>query len=161
MEIREALSGDSENIRLIFNQEVEGARTVLELVPRSPKDQRLWFKQHSGIYSVLVASEGGEVLGYASLSPYRTRPGYNTTSESSVFVHQDHRQKGIGAALMEALLETAQANGFHTLIARVAEKNEVSVKLHMELGFELVGVEREVGRKFGKWVDCSVLQKML
>src|SRR5690606_6101631 len=109
----------------------------------------------------IVAEIDGEIAGFASLSPFRDRPAYRPTVENSVYVHADHRGRGVGRALMEAIVEIAAARGFHSVIARIVGDHEASIALHRSVGFELVGVEREVGRKFGRWLDVAVMQKML
>ncbi len=169
MEIRTATAADNEAIRQIFNREVETESTVLELRARSEAEQAQWLDRHSGAYAVIVAVQkalsGGEaeeaIAGFASLSPYRIRDGYKTTAESSVYVHAEHREEGIGRALMDMLIELGAHSGFHTLIARIADNNKASASLHEACGFELIGVEKEVGRKFQKWIDCAIYQKML
>jgi phosphinothricin acetyltransferase len=95
------------------------------------------------------------------LSPYRERAGYSATAENSVYVDRAQRGRGIGRALLADLMERASAHGFHSLIARIAGHNETSIGLHTAAGFELVGVEREVGRKHRQWLDVVELQRLL
>ena len=102
-----------------------------------------------------------QVLGFAVLSPFRDRAAYATTVEDSVYVHRDHRGRGIGRALLDELLSLAGAHGFHAVIARISSSNQPSIRLHHACGFELVGIEREVGRKHGHWLDVVELQRML
>ncbi len=161
MEIRLATQADAEAVARIYNHEATRERTTFDLRPRSVAEQREWLAERSGAHSVIVAATGGEVVGFASLSPYRTRPGYNTSVESSVFVRRDSHRLGIGRALLGRLVELAAEHGFHSMIARIAGENEASVQLHERCGFELVGVEREVGRKFGRWLDVTVMQRLL
>ena len=97
----------------------------------------------------------------ASLSPFRDRPAYATTVEDSVYVDGGHRRRGIGRAVLDELVRLAGAHGFHTVIARITRENEASMALHRACGFELVGVEREVGRKHGRWLDVVELQRMV
>ena len=101
------------------------------------------------------------MIGYASLSPFHTRPAYNTTVENSVYVHVDHRGTGVGRALLVEIIGLAESHGFHTVIARISGKNEASEAVHRSVGFEVAGIEREVGRKFGRWLDVTVMQLML
>jgi len=101
------------------------------------------------------------VVGFGSLSPYRERPGYTGTAEVSVYIHLQHRGKGVGQELLAFLEKLATQHGFRTLIARISESNEVSHKLFERAGFSLVGVERQVGRKFNRWLDCAIFQKIL
>ena len=118
--------------------------------------------EHQGTYPVVVAvDEGGLVVGFGSLSTYRDRPSYATTVENSVYVDADHRGEGIGRALLDELVRLADLHGFHSVIARVGGDNTASIALHEACGFESVGVEREIGRKFNRWLDVAVLQRML
>lgn len=161
MEIRLANRGDAEDIAAIYNHEATREPTVLDLRPRSVAEQREWLAQRSGAHSVIVAVSDGAVVGFASLSPYRPRPGYNTSVENSVFVRRDCVRQGIGRLLLESLVALAAEHGFHSMIARIVGENDASVALHERCGFEVVGVEREVGRKFGRWLDCTVMQRLL
>ena len=113
------------------------------------------------LVAVDETSDHSRAAGFASLSPFRSRPAYSTTVESSVYVHPDQRRQGVARLLMTELLHTAQSHGFHSIIARIADSQEASLALHGDLGFSLVGVENEVGRKFGRWLDVSVMQVML
>jgi phosphinothricin acetyltransferase len=162
--IRPAELTDAEEIAAIYNREVLGSTATFDLVPRSITDQRSWLLERSGAHAVLVAEHAAdplEIAGFASLSPFRSRPAYSTTVESSVYVHEDHRRKGIARLLMIDLLATAQSHGFHAIIARIADSQAGSLALHEDMGFNLVGVEREIGRKFGRWLDVSVMQVLL
>jgi phosphinothricin acetyltransferase len=106
-------------------------------------------------------ARGEIVLGFGSLSPFRERSGYSATAEDSVYVDRSQRGRGIGHALLAELLVLARAHGFHSVIARIAGHNETSIGLHTAAGFELVGVEREVGRKHRQWLDVVELQLLL
>ena len=162
--IRAARLADAEGIRTIVNYEILNGVSIFELEPRSLAAQRTWLQDRSGVHAVLVATPDDDddtVLGFASLSPFHTRPAYNTTVENSVYVHQDHRGQGIGRALLVEIIKLAKSHGFHTVIARISGGNETSVAVHRSVGFEVAGTEREVGRKFGRWIDVIVMQLML
>lgn len=160
--IRLAAPGDAEAIRVIYNREVTESVATFDLVPRSPAEQARWMDDHSGAYAAVVAvAPDGTVAGFASLSPYRTRPAYATTVEDSVYVDAAHRGAGVGRLLLTELVGAAQASGFHTVIARITAAQEPSLALHRACGFELVGIEREVGRKFGRWLDVALMQRLL
>lgn len=162
MRVRTAALDDAEAIAAIYNVEVLETTATFDLEPRPVEAQRRWLLERSGAHVVLVAeSDDGEVIAFASLSPYKQRPAYSTTVESSVYVHRDFRSQGVARELMAELLETARSHGFHSAVARISDSQEPSLALHESLGFALVGVEREVGRKFGRWLDVSVMQVML
>ena len=148
-------------MRAIYNLEVLESTVTFDLVARSVEDQQAWLRDHSGAHPAIVAVDDGDVVGFASLSSYRDRPAYSTTVEDSVYVRRDRQGEGIGRLLLEALVELARQHGFHTVIARIVGGHEASIALHRSCGFELVGTEREVGRKFGRWLDVVELQRLL
>lgn len=173
MRIRPAEVGDLEAIATIYNAEVTETLVTFDIVPRTAADQRRWLDHHAGAHPAIVAVDepgaGSDllgdrrepVLGFGSLSPYRDKPGYATTVENSVYVARQARRRGVGRALLEELVRLASEHGFHTIIARTEGSNTASTELHLACGFELVGVEREVGRKHGHWLDVVELQLML
>ena len=159
--VRLAEAKDSEEIRSIYNLEVLTSTVTFDLVARSSEDQLAWMQAHAGVYPLLVAEDDHQVIGFASLSPYRSRPAYSTTAEDSVYVEASARGKGVGKALLSELVQVAGAHGFHALMARIVGHHATSIALHRSLGFELVGIEREVGRKFGQWLDVALMQLLL
>lgn len=161
MRIRLATIADAEPIRQIYNLEVVETTHTFDLVPRSLEEQEVWLTSRLGALAVLVAEDDGEVVGFASLSSYRDRPAYRTTVEDSVYIRRSHHGQGIGKLLLSELLGTARQRGFHAVMARIVGGHHASIRLHESLGFELVGVEREVGRKFHRWLDVALMQKLL
>ena len=159
--LRLACPEDAEATREIYNIEVTGSTVTFDLVPRSLEDQLAWLDQRSGAMAVVVAEIDGQVVGFASLSPYRDRPAYATTVEDSVYVHADFRGRGVARALLAEILDIASTRGFHAVMARIVGGHDASIGLHSSLDFEIVGTEREVGRKFGKWLDVVIMQRML
>jgi L-amino acid N-acyltransferase YncA len=153
---------DAEAVRAIYNLEVTESTATFDLVPRTLDEQVDWIAGHSGAHPAIVATgEGGEVVGFGSLSPFKERPAYATTVEDSVYVRRDRRGQGIGRLLLDELLRLAREHGFHSVMARIVGQHEASIALHRACGFELVGAEREVGRKFGRWLDVVEMQRML
>ncbi len=152
---------DAEAIRAIYNLEVEHTTHTFDMVRRTPDDQLRWIDAHSGAHPAVVAEVDGVVVGFGSLTPYRPRPAYSTSVENSVYVHQGRRSSGIGRALLEELVRSGQTYGFHAMFARIVGGHTASIRLHEACGFEVVGHEREVGRKFNRWLDVVVMQRML
>ena len=158
---------DAEATRQIYNLEVTTSTVTFDLVPRSLDEQRQWIGARSGAHAVVVAEDPdsadgrGEIVGFGSLSPWRDRPAYSTSVEDSVYVRRDHQGRGVGKILLTELVRVGRAHGFHAVFARIVGGHESSVGLHRSLGFELVGTEREVGRKFGKWLDVVVMELLL
>jgi len=174
--IRLATVEDAEPIRAIYNHEVTTSTATFDLVPRSLDEQRAWLAARSGAFSAIVAVRGrdenddggygdgdddGDVVGFASLSPYKERAAYRTTVEDSVYVHRMHTGRGIGRLLLVELVGIARDSGFHSVVARIEAGGAASRALHAACGFDLVGVERQVGRKFGRWLDVAVMQIVL
>ncbi|MFC0081396.1 GNAT family N-acetyltransferase [Aciditerrimonas ferrireducens] len=159
--IRPLGRADAEAVRRIYNAEVLGSTATFDLRPRTPEEQERWVQDHLGAYPAVVAEVAGRVVGFASVSPYRRRPAYATTVEDSVYVDAEARGQGLGRQLLEELLVQAARHGFHTVLARIEATNQASIALHQGCGFEPVGLEREVGRKFGRWLDVCVLQRLL
>jgi phosphinothricin acetyltransferase len=145
----------------IYNEQVLSSTATFDLEPRSMAAQRQWVKQFAPPYVLVVAEAAGEIVAWGCLHPFGGKPGYRFTTENSVYVRADQRHTGLGRLLLVALIEAAAANGFHTIIARIAGDNPASVSLHELLGFEHVGREREVGHKFERWVDVVVMQRLL
>jgi phosphinothricin acetyltransferase len=161
MEIRPVVPNDAEAIRTIYNIEVATTTVTFDLVERSELEQRDWITEHQGVYPALVAIIDNKIAGFASLSPYRPRPAYSTTAEDSVYVASEYRGQGVGSALLSALIDSATAHGFHAIMGRIVGDHEASIGLHRRCGFELIGIEREVGRKFGRWLDVALMQRMI
>ncbi|GJM38623.1 MAG: N-acetyltransferase [Acidimicrobiales bacterium] len=161
MELRLATVADAGAIREIYNREVTETTNTFDLEPRTLEQQRDWLAERLGALGVVVAEIDGRVAGFASLSEYRPRAAYRTTVESSVYVAEWARGEGVGRAMMSELVDVATQRGFHTIIANIAGGHEASIALHHAAGFEIVGTQREVGRKFGKWLDLTVMQRML
>jgi len=159
--IRPAQEADLPAILDIYNEQVLNSTATFDLEPRSMAAQREWVKQFQHPYVLLVAEGGGEVVAWGCLHPFGSKPGYRFTTENSVYVRADRRSSTLGRQMLAALIDVAAANGFHTIIARIAGDNPASVRLHESLGFEHAGREREVGHKFGRWLDVVVMQKLL
>jgi L-amino acid N-acyltransferase YncA len=162
MRTRIAEPRDAEATRAIYNLEVLESTVTFDLVPRSLEEQVAWIAEHSGGHPAIVAvDDNDEVAGFASLSPFRPRPAYAPTVEDSVYVDRSRRGQGIGELLLRDLLDLATDHGFHSVVARIVGGHDTSIALHAKCGFEQVGAEREVGRKFGRWLDVVLMQKML
>lgn len=159
---RLATMDDAEAIRTIYNREVLGSTVTFDLVPRTLEDQQAWLDEHSGAHPAVVAvDDDGAVCGFGSLSPYRSRPAYRTTVEDSVYVDPAFQGRGVGRAILTELVQLAGAHGFHAVIGRIVGGHEASIGLHRACGFDQIGVEREVGRKFGRWLDVVLMQNLI
>ena len=160
--IRDARELDLAAMLAIYNGAVLTTTAVYDYQPRSSEQQVAWFraKQEHGL-PVLVAEDGGAIVGFASYGPFRPWPAYLHTVENSLYVAPEQRGRGIGTALLPALIQRAAQRGLHTMIAGIDATNEASLRLHAKFGFERLAQFREVGWKFERWLDLAFLQLML
>ncbi|MFA5120761.1 N-acetyltransferase family protein [Zavarzinia sp.] len=163
MQIRDAGPGDVEGILAIYNDAVAHSTAIWNETLVDAANRAAWLEaRRLAGYPVLVAvDDGGAVLGYASFGDWRAFDGYRHTVEHSVYVAADARGRGIGRALMIALIERARALGKHVMVAGIEAGNETSIALHKALGFEHAGLLHQVGAKFGRWLDLAFLELRL
>lgn len=160
--IRDAVEADLAAIRDIYNHAVEHTTAIWNEVLIDTDNRRLWLEQRRARgFPVLVAERDGKVAGYASYGDWRAFDGYRHTVEHSVYVDKDCRGAGLGKRLMQALIDHARANDKHVMIAAIEAENQPSIALHERLGFRLVGIHREVGQKFGRWLDLAMMELQL
>ncbi|MBV2186636.1 MAG: GNAT family N-acetyltransferase [Rhizobium sp.] len=160
--LRDATDADLEAIRDIYNHAVEHTTAIWNEVLIDTDNRRAWLEQRRAKgFPVLVAEQAGKVAGYASYGDWRVFDGYRHTVEHSVYVEKDCRGAGIGKLLMQALIEHARDNDKHVMIAAIEAENAASIALHERLGFRLVGIHREVGQKFGRWLDLAMMELKL
>ena len=163
MPIRAAVPNDLPAILAIYNDVIATSTAVYALEPATLDERRAWLeaRQAQG-FPVLVATEGDKVLGFASFGEWRGAwPGYRYTVEHSVHVRADRRGGGVGRGLVEALFPIARRMGKHVMIGGIDAANEASLRFHERLGFERIAHFREVGRKFGRWLDLVFVQRIL
>lgn len=160
MTIRDATEADLPRILEITNQAIANTTAVWSVRPATLDARRTWLldRQSHG-FPVLVADEDGTVFGFASYGDYRPWDGYLHTVEHSIYVHPTAQGRGLGRALLAALIERAHAQGKHVMVAGIAASNAASIALHRRAGFEVAGQLREVGRKLGRWLDLLFMQR--
>jgi L-amino acid N-acyltransferase len=159
--IRHAEPMDIEAITEIYNEAILTTTATFDNEPKTVEERTQWLQSHDDRHPILVAVVDGEVVGWSSLTKWSDRRAYDDTAETSFYVKSVFRGKGIGRKLKEATIEEACRLRYHTLIARVAEGNNESLHLNESCGFIHVGTLKEVGRKFNRFLDVHVLQKML
>jgi phosphinothricin acetyltransferase len=159
--IRRAEPRDHPAILSIYNHYVERTVSAFDLEPRSLDESLKWFEGRDDRHPIIVAEDDGEVCGWASLSRWAPHGAYAHAVEISVFVHPRFKGRGHGRGLMAELLRLAAELGHHAVISRVAEGNEASRRMHENAGFSYVGTMSEVGRKFGRWLDVHIYQKLI
>ena len=159
--IRPATAADLAAINRIYNDEVLHGTATWDEQPWSAEQRRAWLEDRDASTPVLVAEAGGEVAGFGYLSQYRPKVGYRFTREDTVYVDPRFHRRGIGGELLVALIEAARRSDVHALIAVIEATNIASVALHERYRFELIGTEREVGFKFGRWLDSVYMELLL
>lgn len=144
-----------EAIRAIFNEAIANSTALYEDEPRSAAFMEAWFaaKQKGGFPVLGLINEEGVLMGFASYGPFRSHPGYRFTVEHSIYLDVRFRGQGLGTLFLERLVTTAQAQGHHLMIGVIDADNVASIRLHERQGFEACGHLREVGYKFGRWLD--------
>jgi L-amino acid N-acyltransferase len=161
MEIRLAVEDDLGAIFDIYHHYVAHSTCTYQYEPTPQGEQAAWLRAHQAEHPATVAVSGGRIVGYAALSPFRPRAGYRHTVEDAVYVGPDCHRRGIGRALLGDLVARARTLGHHTMLAGVSAEQEASLALHLAEGFREVARMREVGFKFGKWLDVVFLQLLL
>lgn len=154
-------TGDAEAITAIRNDVIERSTAMWTTHPLSPEDGRAWLAENLERRSAYVAEASGQVVGFANWSPWRPKDGYRFTVEDSVYVAEGHQGRGLGAELLRTLIVGARDSGAHVMMASIEASNVRSVTLHERLGFEVVGTAREVGTKFGRWLDLTIMRLTL
>jgi phosphinothricin acetyltransferase len=161
MRVQPADESHIADIARIYNQAVRHTVATFDTEEKTAGEMEVWFRHHDARFAVFVAGGEGPAAGWASLSRWSDRGAYRDTAEVSIYVDERCRDRGIGQKLLERLVEHARRQGFHTLLARIAGDNEASVHIHDKLGFRMVGTMREVGYKFGRFIDVHLMQLML
>lgn len=160
--IRPATRDDVPGVLAIYNEAITASTASWDLEPIVLSERLERFDAQSAAgYPLLVAERSGVVIGFASYGPFRAKAGYARTMEHSVYLDASARGIGLGTQLMEALIVLARASGVHALIAGLDASNEPSLRLHEKLGFAEVGRLRQVGAKFGRWLDLTFLELLL
>ncbi|MCX5618837.1 GNAT family N-acetyltransferase [Bombella pollinis] len=160
MDIRHAIEDDLPIITEIYNHAVRTTTAIWNDRVVDVANRAAWLKAHDEAdLPVLVSvDDDGVVNGYATFGPWRAWDGYKYTVEHSVYVHKAAQRKGVGKALMHALMGAARERGYHVMIAGIESGNVGSLRLHEQLGFQKVGECPQVGCKFGRWLDLTFMQ---
>jgi L-amino acid N-acyltransferase YncA len=171
IQIREACRLDLLAITEIYNYAILNTTATMDTEIKRIEQQIHWLQEHFPTYPVIVAlykennekdtQDNAPIVGWASLSKWSDRVAYAGTVEISVYVKFEHQHQGIGSALIQQILIEGKQRNFHTIIARIAGDNAHSIYLHKKFGFKQIGIMREVGFKFGEYIDVSMYQILL
>ena len=156
--IRQAAFDDLGQITEIYNDAIEKTTATFDTEPKTPEEQERWFAEHDARHPVLIAEQDDLFVGWTSLSQWSDRCAYSDTAEISLYIKEECRGKGIGKKLMKTIIQEGQKTGLHTVIARIADSNDISIELCKSFGFQHIGTMREVGKKFGKLLDVHIMQ---
>ena len=159
MVIRKAEQRDLQELLDIYNYEVEHGVATWDIRPKTLAERGQWLLAHNVDNHPLIVAYTGHIAGYASLSPYREKEAYRSTVELSLYVARQDRGRGVGTALMEAILKLAREDArTHMVVSVITAGNEASCRLHRKFEFTYCGVMRELGMKFGRYLDVEYYQ---
>lgn len=161
MDVRQIVIGDAPSVQAIYAPYVTDTTVSFEEVPPDIMEVERHIAAILPRYPYLVAEEGGRVVGYAYASEHRARAAYRTSVDVTVYVAPGAQRSGVARRLYSQLLPAAASLGYHAAFAGIALPNQASVGLHEAMGFEPIGIYREVGRKFGAWHDVGWWQRLL
>jgi phosphinothricin acetyltransferase len=172
--VRSGAESDLPALTDLYNHYIRETSITFDTRPFTPEQRREWLLSHcgDGPHRILVAQEAsrepacaeaptpaGRILGYATSSPFRAKPAYATSVETSIYCAPDAGGRGVGTLLYKRLFEALQGCDLHRAYAGIAQPNEASERLHARFGFRYVGTYREVGRKFGRYWDVAWYEK--
>lgn len=162
MQIRSAQLLDCQAISSIYNYYVETSTATFALEPETVAEREAWFNQHDqNQLPMLVAVLENQVVAFASLSFYHQRCAYRQTVEASIYVDHQFLSRGYGRLLMKELMDAAEKAGFHAVLGLICSENTASIKLMLDYGFFEAGCLKQVGKKYDRWLDVAILEKIL
>jgi phosphinothricin acetyltransferase len=160
--IRDATEADLPRILAITNQAIAESTALWTIAPATLETRGAWMRERQAAgFPVLVAEQDGAVAGFGSYGSFRPHDGYLHTVEHSLYVDPPAQGRGLGRALLTALVARAQAAGLHAMVGGIEAGNTASIRLHTAAGFETAGTLREVGRKFDRWLDLLFMVRVL
>lgn len=160
LHIRKAEPSDIPAIAEIYNEAILNSTATFDTDTKSIEERTLWFNNRDENFPILVAEKGGNIVAYAALNKWSDRKAYDITAEISVYVNPNFQKQGIGKRLIEMIVTIGAQTNLKTILARITEGNDQSVYLHERNGFKVVGVMRQVGKKFGNLLDVTMMQKV-
>ncbi|KAA6451279.1 MULTISPECIES: arsinothricin resistance N-acetyltransferase ArsN1 family A [Bacillus] len=161
IDIRKAVHNDLPFILNIYNQGIEDRIATLDQDLKTMNEIEIWFQEHQGRYSVLVAESKGKIAGWASLNPYSHRCAYQGVADLSVYVDRSFRSKGVGSFLLQSLEKTAKENEFYKIVLYTFPFNELGQSLYKKMGYRKVGTFKNQGILDEQYVDVMAMEKLL
>ena len=158
--VRPAEEADLDAVGAIYDHYIRTSHATFDVEPMSEERRRAWLEEHpGGRHRTLVAAIDGRVIGFASSRRYRTRPAYDTSVETSVYIDPDFVGRGVGAALYRVLFDALEGEDVHRAFAGIGLPNDASIALHERFGFRRVAHFSEQGRKFGRYWDVDWFER--
>lgn len=154
--IRTATANDTSAVAVIYNEYV--GKNTLDLEQRDANFFQKMMEAFDDRETMLVIEYEGSIAGYGLLKKYSWKEGYRFTGETSVFISSSYRQKGLGGQLKKALIEKAKTLHYKHLVAHIMARNTVSIHYNLQLGYEMVGIQKKAGCVNGEWLDVAILQ---
>ncbi|RAJ86934.1 MULTISPECIES: GNAT family N-acetyltransferase [unclassified Streptomyces] len=161
VKVRAAHEADLDAVLGIRNHAIEHGTALWTDTPQSREEGAAWLAAHLGRGSAYVADSAGDVVGFGVYGPWKDYSGFRHTVENSVYVAEGNHGRGVGSALLGTLVASAEAAGLHVMIAGIEAGNAASIRLHERHGFTHAGTLREVGTKFGRWLDLTLMRRQL
>lgn len=161
MRIRDAIDGDIPTMTAIYDREVVSGTATFDLQPPGEAPHRQRIAAADSLRPVLVLELDAAVVAWAALVDHSARTGWRSTAEVVIYVADGHQGRGLGRALLDALIDRARTVGLHALVARITADNTASLVLHDRCGFTRIGTLPEVGRKFDRWLDVVVVHRLV
>lgn len=160
--IQKATLSDVNSILEIVNDAILNTTAIYDYDLRTLEEQMEWFLlKEKNNFPVFVAELNNEIVGFGTYDSFRSKVGYRFTVEHSVYVKEGFAGKGIGKLLLEQLITTAKSENYHVMIGVIDATNENSIRFHEKFGFESIGILKEVGFKFNRWLDVNLMQLKL
>lgn len=161
LSIRPATANDILRITHIYNDAILNTTATFDTETKTVEERMHWFLNHDEKHPVIVAEINSQVIGFASLSKWSDRCAYDGTAEVSVYIDTNHRGKGVGKRMVEVIALEGERAGLTNLISRITEGNLSSIHIHEQLGFEHIGVMKKAGKKFDRFLDVHLMQKLI
>ena len=159
--LRAASVDDAADIAAIYNQSVYQGDATMDEAHWRPETVHEMMATHSDREGFIVLEVAGAVIGWGIYKRYSPRAGYRFAGETAIYLRREFTGRGYGTRLKRALIERCRAAGYHHLVAKVFADNTASIAYNLRLGYEVVGTQREIGFRGGRWVDVTILQLLL
>lgn len=159
--IRDATPADAAVIADIYNETIRAGYGTMDTVEKTAADLRAQMAGFTEREAYLLLERDGEALGWGVIKRYSDRPGYRFCCETSVYLRHAEVRKGYGSVIKRAVIERCRAYGYHHLVAKIWAGNTASIEYNKTFGYELVGIQREIGYLGGQWQDVAIMQLVL